>query len=187
MALFTGNGDDGTTTTFEKGVEMSKASRLAEALGTVDELNSFLGICKTKARSKDIMTFEGGTTVATVIERAQKDLFIIQAELGGAGKTIEPFKTETMEAIIHGIEDTLPKIDSFFIAGGDELSAHLSTARAITRRAERRIVEANHAADGDLVSEHTLAFINRLSSLMYALARRVNFATGFSESSPDYE
>lgn len=187
MALFTGNGDDGTTNTFKKDVDMSKASRLAEALGTVDEINSFLGVCKAKARSKDILTFEDGDTIASVLERAQKDLFIIQAELGGAEKTIKAEKTEAMEGIINGIEETLPEIDSFFVSGGDELAAHLSTARAIARRAERRIVEANHAAGGDLVGEETLAFINRLSSLMYALARRVNFATGFSESSPDYQ
>ncbi len=187
MALFTGNGDDGTTTTFREGQSMSKASRLAEALGTVDEINSFLGICKSKARNEDIHIHEHGPTVAEVIQSAQKDLFIVQAELGGAEKTIEEDKLEVMEGNINNIEKTLPEIDSFFVSGGAELSAFLSTARSIARRAERRVVEANHAADGDLVSDTTLAFVNRLSSLMYALARRTNFAAGFTEESPDYE
>lgn len=187
MALFTGRGDDGTTTTFRKNHEMSKGSRLAEALGTIDEINSLLGVSKTKAQHVDLVVYEGGPGVAEVIEKAQRDLFIVQAELGGDDKTIVQKKIDDMEETIERIEDSLPEIDSFFVAGGTELSGFLDLARAVARRAERRVVEANHAASGELVSEETLAFLNRLSSLLYALVRRANFAAGVSEKSPDYK
>src|SRR3989338_11146331 len=92
--LYTRKGDTGTTKTFGCDQRGSKSSSIAEALGSLDEINSFLGLLKIKA----------GGDVAEKIGQIQQDLFIIQAELAGAPKTISPEKIKWLEEIIDGIE-----------------------------------------------------------------------------------
>lgn len=188
MVFFTGKGDDGTTSLYGEGGRMSKASVRAEALGTVDELNSFLGSCKVTAINygEKVPVGTGVVSVGEIIHRVQKDLFIIQAELGGAEKTIAEEKVDLIEDEINAIEESMPPLSSFSIPGGTALATNLDTARAIARRAERRVVEANLLDDGTLVGEYTLAYLNRLSSLLFALARVVNHNAGVNEEAPDY-
>lgn len=185
--LYTGKGDDGTTQTFDSHKRISKASARAEALGTVDELNSFLGVCKAFAADEMVSIGAVGPSVKEILHTVQKDLFIIQAEIGGAQKTIDRKKIDTLEGWIEEIEEELPQITSFFVPGGSKLAALLDTARATARRAERRVVGAQGHAEGELVGEDTVAYVNRLSSLLYACARLTNRKRGFKEDSPDYE
>jgi ATP:cob(I)alamin adenosyltransferase len=167
---------------------MSKASRLAEAIGTTEELEAYLGLCRSKARNRDVVSYPGGPGVADVLERSQKDVLIVRAELGGDGASITPAKLRAMESVIEDSEAALPAANPSVssLTGGDELSALLDVAWAVARRAERRVVEANHADGGELVSAETLAFLNRLSKLLSALARRVNFAAGFGASTHNH-
>lgn len=201
--LYTRKGDNGTTKTFGCDQRISKSSEIAEALGSLDEINSFLGLCKVKAEKKELL-LPDGSTGAKAIHNVQKNLFVIQAELAGSKMSITEEKIKEIEEIIDDIEKELPPIKSFFISGGTKLAALFDVARTISRRAERRVVgvledsNSNHhpalpgtppQQGGDktrAVGEYSLAYLNRLSSLLYAFARLANHKAGISEQSPDY-
>lgn len=212
MALFTGKGDNGTTKTFGCDQRVSKSSAIAEALGSLDEINSFLGLCKVQSAYLNYSL--GKKPFAEIVHEIQKNLFIIQAELAGADKTIQEEKVKELEEMINKIEKEMPPIKSFFISGGpaevekDQLSgAGLGTvfdiARTIARRAERRVVAVAEAhtlplfddkenktvlpaTNGRQVGQYTRSYLNRLSSILYALARYSNHLAGIPEESPDY-
>lgn len=180
MALFTGKGDDGTTYAYGCDQRFTKGSGLAEALGTVDEINSFLGLVKVKGQV--FAEFD----IAKIIGEVQQNLFIVQAELAGADKSIEKSKVDKMSELINSIEKHLPPITTFFVSGGTELGATLDFSRTLARRAERRVVAAHDSQPG-LVGKDTLAYLNRLSSLLYALARLSNHESGIKEEAPNYQ
>lgn len=95
-------------------------------------------------------------------------------------------KVKEIEKIIDDIEKELPPIESFFIAGGKKLAVLFDIARTIVRRAERRVIEVDNEKKVK-VGESTKAYLNRLSSLLYALARLTNHKFGITEESPDYK
>jgi cob(I)alamin adenosyltransferase len=192
--FYTRKGDKGTTKTFGCDQRISKSSAIAEALGSLDEANSFLGFCKVKARpARNAFSIAdaGGKEkdrleIGQIIHDIQKNLFIVQAELAGASMSIDEEKIKEIETIIDSIEKELPPIKTFFISGGTELAALFDIARTISRRAERRVVEVKEEGKVS-VKESTLAYLNRLSSLLYALARLANHKSGITEKSPDYK
>ena len=184
MALFTGKGDGGTTKTFGCNQRISKSSATAEALGALDEINSFLGLCKIK--TEELIITNSKLRIKDVVHGIQENLFIIQAQVAGADKQIEESKVKRAEEIINGIEKELPPIKSFFISGGTELAALFDIARTQARRAERRVVQVSEEGSAKL-GEHTLPYLNRLSSLLYALARYSNHLAGITEKPPSYE
>ncbi len=183
MALFTGKGDDGKTRAFGGGARISKSSALAEALGASDELNSFLGLAKVKAAATGLEF--SARKLEDIIHDVQRNLFIVQAELAGAPKSISEEKLREAEDLVDGIERELPPITSFFISGGTELAALLDVARTLARRLERRAVALAETEERAL-GEWTRAYLNRLSSVLYALARLANRRSGITEQSPDY-
>jgi len=213
MVFFTGKGDDGTTKTFSCDQRISKSSTIAESLGSLDEINSFLGLCKVQAVHLGYKL--GEASLAEIIHNIQKNLFIIQAELAGAPKTITEDKVKELEEIVGSIEKELPPIKSFFISGGTSeitkwqlggagLGAIFDIARTIARRAERRVIavsdeisqptllnsnskEDSVKVSAGNVSKQTKAYLNRLSSVLYALARYSNHKVGIMEESPDYK
>ncbi|MEI6238735.1 MAG: cob(I)yrinic acid a,c-diamide adenosyltransferase [bacterium] len=175
--LYTGKGDKGTTKTFGCNQSISKSSAVTEALGSLDEINSFLGIIKTKVEN---------VKYKKIVHEAQESLFIVQAEVAGFPKPLSKGKVGELEKIIADAEKELPKIKTFFISGGTEVAAFFDFARTIARRAERRVVAV--AEEGKVaVSDSTLAYLNRLSSLLYALARLSNHEAGVKEDAPDYK
>ncbi|MEI8337918.1 MAG: cob(I)yrinic acid a,c-diamide adenosyltransferase [bacterium] len=183
MTLFTGKGDDGTTKTFGCDQRVSKSSAIAEALGSLDEVNSFLGLVKIES---GILKFEfQGNSFAEMIHTIQENLFIIQAEVAGANKSINVEKIKEVEEIINSIEKELPPIKTFFISGGTKLASLFDISRTFARRAERRVVGVNEE-NLQKISPQTLAYLNRLSSLLYALARLSNHLSGINESAPSY-
>jgi cob(I)alamin adenosyltransferase len=190
MAWFTGKGDKGTTTAFGCDQQrISKSSELPEALGTLDELNSFLGLCKVRAKQvQDSGVTINGVELHTsgILRDVQETLFIIQAETGGADKRVGQEKVEHISSIVDAIEHELPPLRSFSIAGGTELSALLDVARTLARRAERRLIGVHEAKIREL-GEPTRAYMNRLSSLLFALARLANHKSGIAEESPSYK
>ena len=182
--LYTRKGDTGTTKTFGCDQRVSKSSTVSEALGTLDEINSFLGICKT-ASAENNFSFEN-EAVSKIIDTVQQTLFSIQAELAGADKHVGEEKIKWVEGIIDGIEKKLPPIKSFFVSGGTKLAAQFDFARTLARRAERRVVGVSE--EGKItIGPHTLPFLNRLSSLLYALARFANHSANITEEKPNYK
>lgn len=176
--LYTGAGDDGTTKIFCCDQQkISKSSEIPEALGALDELNAFLGFVKVRGA--------GGPRIADALREMQENLFIIQAEVAGTNKKIHEDAVKDIERLINEIEKEIPPIKGFSIAGGMELSALLDIARTLARRAERRIV-ASKDAQACKLSNETLVYVNRLSSLLFALARLANHQAGVVEETPHY-
>lgn len=184
--LYTRKGDDGTTKMFGCGGRMSKASAAAEALGALDEINSFLGLVKVKAREVGLGVEGEEKTGEEIIHFLQEGLFIAQAEAAGAEKTIKAERVARMEEITDRIEKLLPPITTFFISGGTEMAAMLDVARTMARRAERRVKAAAEAGEVKM-GEETGKYLNRLSSILYALARLANYKAGAEERAPRYE
>jgi cob(I)alamin adenosyltransferase len=178
--LYTKNGDDGKTNIFGCDQRLSKSSAIAEALGCLDEINSYLGVVKCKVENKKI----GEKKIHEVINRIQNDLFIVQAEVAGADKKTKEDEVKYLEEIINGIEKELPPIKSFLISGANEISANFDFARTLARRAERRVVAVSEERITKIDSE-TLVYLNRLSSLLYALAR-INAQKNGAEVAPKY-
>jgi cob(I)alamin adenosyltransferase len=184
--LFTGKGDKGTTTLFGCNQRISKSSAIAEALGTLDECNSFLGIGKVMSEKKNLRVGEDGVLFHELVHKIQQTLFIIQAELAGAPKTVEESKVREIEGIILKIEKELPPIKTFFISGGTELATLFDFSRTLARRAERRVVAVADEKTRP-VGEWSLTYMNRISSILYALARLSNHKSGIKEESPNYK
>ena len=176
--LYTGKGDTGTTKLFHCDQQnISKSSEIPEALGALDELNAFLGLVKMHAKHS--------ARIAGAIREMQEQLFIVQAEVAGADKKIKKSTVTSIEKVIDEIEKEIPKITGFSIAGGTELSALLDVARTLARRAERRVVSIQEAKLCKISSD-TLAYLNRLSSLLFAIARLANYQAGVAEEHPRY-
>ncbi|OGI94677.1 ATP:cob(I)alamin adenosyltransferase [Candidatus Nomurabacteria bacterium RIFCSPLOWO2_01_FULL_40_18] len=192
--LYTRKGDTGTTKTFGCDQRVSKSSSIAEALGSLDEINSFLGLLKIKASDISFILPGNKILISETIGQIQQDLFIVQAELAGAPKTITPEKVKWQEEIIDGIEKMLPPIKTFFVSGGVELASLSDIARTIARRAERRVVEvveevhSTSSGQGKIkVGKDTMAYLNRLSSVLYAFARGFNHQANITEEPPRYK
>lgn len=156
---------------------ISKSSELPEALGALDELNAFLGLTKMQCQSIPV--------IFDTLRAVQESLFIIQAETAGSDKRIPEHTVKQIEALINAIEQEIPTLTGFSIAGGTEQSAALDVARTLARRAERRVIAVKEAGLREF-SPDTLAYLNRLSSLLFALARLANHRAGVKEENPRY-
>ena len=172
--LYTGKGDDGTTTVFGSKERILKSSTLPEALGALDELNSFIGFVRVKSPDR-----------ADMLQTVQEAVFIIQAEVAGADKKLAAQAVADIEAMIADIEKKLPPINAFTISGGTEHAALFDVLRTLARRAERRVVAVQHEHIRE-ISPVTKAYLNRLSSLFFAHARFHNHVAGIAEQHPKY-
>jgi cob(I)alamin adenosyltransferase len=128
-----------------------------------------------------------GLDYHTLLSDVQQDLFVVQAELAGAEKHVDEARVAKIEGWINVIEKELPPITSFFVSGGTKLGALCDVARTIARRAERRVVSALEGEGKETTAKPPLlAYMNRLSSLLYALARLANHRAGIIEEKPRY-
>ena len=164
--VYTKKGDGGATGLFGTKRRVSKASVLIQAIGAVDEANSYLGIVISKSPQPQGLTPK--------LMKVQSDLFAIGSMLAGAEVEWKSRRVEEFEREIDQMEGQLPVQTHFILPGGSELSAHLFYARALVRRAEREMVEVK-------VSGPILQYINRLSDYLFILARWVNFKNGEKE------
>ena len=155
----TGSGDDGTTGTAD-GRRLPKHHPRIEALGAVDELNSHLGLLRAQLP-------EGGGT-RELLGEIQQELFDLGAGLAG-GKSARPGGAETarLEAEIETRNARLPALREFVLPGGGPTAARCHVARAVCRRAERR------AAALDTAPKTAAVYLNRLSDLLFVLAREL--------------
>lgn len=185
--LYTGFGDKGTTTLFDcKQTRISKSALLIEALGSIDELNAYLGIIKVYADiDKVILKTNRKISYSQIIEEIQQNLFIIQAELGGSKMHVDKKELNKIEKIINQIGEILPPITSFTISGGSLISSGLDFARTLARKGERRIISVS-GEGSRIISPHTISYMNRLSSVLFAMSRYTNYIFSIPESHPDY-
>lgn len=187
--LYTGFGDKGTTTLFhcDQG-RISKSANIIEALGSLDELNAYLGIVKVYAKEEQIkIQISPKKTIlfSDILNDIQQTLFIIQAEVAGSHMTVKKKNLTEVEHIISCISDALPPITSFTVSGGSILSSELDFSRTLARRCERRIIsviEEGHRKVGKV----TIAYLNRLSSVLFALSRYSNYLLSIPEEHPKY-
>lgn len=188
--LYTGKGDKGTTKLFDspQGVRVSKSDSIFEALGALDELNSMTGFAKVLSSKNNISlnSKDGESSIFSILENIQNLLFTLQARLAGSDKTIKSENIEYLQNIIADIETNLPPITTFLVPGGTELGAYLDVLRTVARRVERVFVKLVEEGKNDRVSEMDLQFMNRLSSVYYAMARYVNHVSGNDENPPSY-
>lgn len=184
--LYTRKGDGGTTKTFGCDQRISKSSLVAEALGSLDETNSFLGFARAKTFGRSFKISDKEIQFPELILEIQQNLFIVQAEVAGSTLSISQDKITRVENIVDEIEKVLPPIKNFFISGATEQGGIFDFARTLSRRAERRVVAAKE--EGNItVSTETMSYLNRLSSLLYALARISSHIEGREELKPDYK
>jgi len=178
MSLYTGRGDDGNTD-LRDASRVSKAGSRIEAYGTVDELNALLGTVRPT----------GDDDVDGVLAAIQNHLHVLQAEFANPAPrdddpTITGSHVEQLEAWIDQFDGELPPLESFVLPGGSETGSALHHARTVCRRAERRAVAL--AEEAGTIREQSLTYLNRLSDLLFALARLRNCRADVPEESPSY-
>ncbi len=168
--IYTRTGDDGTTGLVD-GSRVPKHDAIMQAVGDVDEANSAIGV---------VVAALGEGDAALMLRRIQNDLFDLGADLatpvseGGDPEwalRIVPPQVERLEREIDRMNESLSALDSFILPGGSPAAAAVHLARAITRRAERSIVAA--AVERPL-NRQARAYMNRLSDLLFVLARYLN-------------
>ena len=188
--LYTRKGDNGTTKLFYCRVDtrLSKSCFIFEVLGTLDELNCSIGYAKVLSResSLELSMADRKVPYEEILEIFQQDLFCIQAELGGADIHVSKEQVFFLEKVIYEIETVLPPLNSFVVAGGGMAGAYLDIARTVARRVERESVALYEKKDRE-IGYVSLEFLNRLSSVLYALARFANYQAGYTERKPDYK
>ncbi len=175
VKLYTKTGDDGTTGLFG-GARVKKASPRVEAYGTVDETNAAIGI----ARATKLEPFTDG-----VLAQVQVDLFTLGAELACVPgkeakmsmKLLDAADAERLEKAIDAAEEGLPPLKSFILPGGSPQAAALHLARTVCRRAERGVL----ALDDSPARNELVIYLNRLSDLLFVLARKANVAAGVED------
>jgi cob(I)alamin adenosyltransferase len=183
MTYYTGKGDDGTTTLYGCDQRISKSSTITEALGTLDEATSMIGLTALLAGD---MRLPNGVSAKKFLTDIQSHLFTIQAEIASADKHIVPASVKALEEMEAGMAEAMPPINSFIVPGGNEIAARADVARTIVRRAERRVVAV--AEEGIVtVQPETLRYLNRLSSFFFVFARYVNEISGEDEYAPVYD
>jgi len=178
MKVYTRTGDRGETGLIG-GARVPKDAPRLEVCGTLDELNAVLGL----ARSEDLPE-----DVDRLLRRIQAELFVLGAQLAGdkASERGDLPSVEGLEEAIDHYDAQLPPLQQFILPSGSRAAAALHMARTVCRRAERRLVtligldESQHAA-GPLV------YLNRLSDLLFVLARAVNAADGLDDEAARQE
>lgn len=192
--LYTGFGDKGTTTLFDcKQNRVSKSALVIEALGSIDELNAYLGVMKVYSEMDKIILIspkfssKAGRKImySQIIEDIQQNLFVIQAELGGSKMNVGKKELDKIEKIINDIGEVLPPITSFTISGGSIISSGLDFARTLARKSERRVVSVSEEGMR-IIDPKTISYLNRLSSVLFALSRYANYLYSIPENHPDY-
>jgi cob(I)alamin adenosyltransferase len=179
VKIYTRTGDAGETGLFD-GTRVSKADARVAAYGEVDELNAWLGL----ARAAIPGSHDREPRIAAMIEQMQRDLFALGSRLADPSHRIADRVTKAaisadditrLENWIDALEEELPPLRRFILPGGSETGATLHVARTVCRRAERAMVGLGGLEPGLLV------YINRVSDLLFVMARAANHRQGSPE------
>ncbi|HEY0180310.1 MAG TPA: cob(I)yrinic acid a,c-diamide adenosyltransferase [Dokdonella sp.] len=167
--IYTRTGDDGTTGLGD-GARVTKDSARVAAYGTVDELNSAIGI---------VLATELPPAVRETLEQIQHELFDLGGELCIPGSAlIQAGDVARLERTLDAFNADLPPLKDFILPGGGAAAAQCHLARTICRRAERETVALAH---GEAVRAEAIGYLNRLSDLLFVLARVLARAAGHGE------
>lgn len=173
MKIYTRTGDKGKTSLFG-GKRVSKASERVDTYGTVDELNSAIGVVVA-----EISNFKYPiSNIKKELEKIQHDLFAIGAYFAAPGVQGSEFRVKSLEKRVDGFEKLideltkmLPELRNFILPGGGKAGSHLHLARTVCRRTERRIIALSKK---ESVDPGVIMYFNRLSDLLFTMARFVN-------------
>ena len=181
MKIYTKTGDSGETALFD-GTRVSKSDARVAAYGDVDELNAWLGLARAGLVSVE-------PDLAAMLEQIQRDLFASGARLADPAHRIAdrvkkaavtPADISRLEEWIDTLESQLPPLRRFVLAGGSQAGALLHVARTVCRRAERGMVSLR-TAYADAFESDLLVYSNRLSDLLFVMARAANSRAGAPE------
>lgn len=175
MKIYTKSGDRGDTSLFG-GQRVPKDAMRIEAYGTVDELNSVLGIVRADGPGRDL---------DAILGNIQDQLFVLGADLATPRsmerkglRRIGAKEAEFIEETIDRIEHELKPLKSFILPGGCPVAARLHFARTVCRRAERVVVRLSRNED---IGDDCMVYLNRLSDLLFVLARFANHSANVTE------
>lgn len=180
MKIYTRTGDTGETSLFDN-TRVSKADPRVDAYGEVDELNACIGAAIAAGIEDDI---------AVQLVAIQKDLFAVGARLADpsvriAGRVtkavVSPDDILRLEQAIDQLEADLPPLRRFILPGGSSPGAWLHLSRTVCRRAERRVIALRGGAVDGAVEAAVIIYLNRLSDLLFVMARAVNHRAGVPE------
>lgn len=176
MKIYTKKGDKGHTSLMD-GEIVKKHNLSVDAYGTIDELNSFIGLLKDYLRDDKIKI---------ILNNVQLNLFSIGSILAAGKNNIKSSKVKIdkkdvldLESHIDKLNEDLPELKNFIIPGGLKTSSYSHVCRSICRRAERKISELNKDIS---VDSNILAYVNRLSDFFFILSRHLKHSEGISES-----
>ena len=165
MSIVTKTGDSGTTSLLH-GRRVKKTSLWIEIFGLLDEINSFLGLAKSLIRER---------AIKKIIEKIQKELFVIGREVGTAVSSLTSLKRRISSGDIRSLELSIERLEKkfkrkgFILPGKNTVSAHLDVTRSLVRRLERRMLTLKNKK---MLKNNDIAiYLNRLSDLVYLLAR----------------
>lgn len=171
--VYTKTGDDGTTSLVD-GSRVSKASPRVEAYGEVDELNAVLGI--TRGHIAD-------AGISGLLREIQNELFIMGADLasppGVNAPRVSDHSVKMLESVIDEYLEELEPLKEFILPSGGPGGSYLHLARTVSRRAERKVVKLMESED---IGKNALVYLNRLSDLLFVLARVENIRDKFDET-----
>jgi cob(I)alamin adenosyltransferase len=169
--IYTRTGDDGTTS-LGSGERRKKYDLRVDAYGTLDEVNAALGIARLHTGDD--------AALDAMLARIQNDLFDVEADLclsekgpGGARLTVTDAQVIWLESRIDLLNEHLSPLRSFILPGGTAAGAYLHLARTMCRRAERVMVELKDQP-GEMVTEESLKYVNRLSDFLFVAGRHAN-------------
>lgn len=160
--IYTKNGDKGMTGTLKGRV--SKGDCQTEALGVIDELNSWIGVCRVQT-----------TDVDEELRRIQNNLLTLGSGLAGSDLRIGNYELRRLEKLIDRLTKDLPKLNNFIFPTGSGGAEYLQVARVVARRCEREVVRAMYE------DKIVLKYLNRLSDALFTMARWVNWKAGGKE------
>jgi cob(I)alamin adenosyltransferase len=176
MKIYTKHGDRGETSLFG-GKRLSKDSLRIEAYGSVDELNSILGVVRSLKPHREL---------DSLLEQVQNELFVLGADLAtprtSSSKKVQRLQEQSvlqLEEHIDALDETLSPLRSFILPGGSPVAAKLHVARTVCRRAERLVVRLGKK---EKIGGLPVKYLNRLSDLLFVLARYANKLDGAVET-----
>ena len=166
VKIYTKTGDDGTTGLIGN-IRVKKSNPRIAAYGAVDELNAALGM---------ILSSKLGKNIHNLLTKIQNDLFVVGADLANPNLKNKSNRVTSqmvlfLEKEIDRLEEQLPKITFFILPGGDLIASQVHLARAICRRSETYIVKLSEI---EKINNESLIYINRLSDLLFVIARTIN-------------
>lgn len=171
VKIYTRTGDSGQTSLYG-GKRVLKSDQRVHTYGSVDELNSVLGMLVGEVSDKKVREF---------VVSIQKDLFTIGATLAGSNQDLFPLeeKIVEMEEFIDTLDRELPELKHFILPGGGKAGSIAHLARSVARRAEREIVRLHKIEE---VDSRIIRYFNRLSDLLFEIGRYMNYSEKCSET-----